>query len=258
MEQMTGTVEKNAENASHANEIAHTAREQAEEGGNVVGKAVVAMQDIDESSRRISDIIGVIDEIAFQTNLLALNAAVEAARAGEQGRGFAVVAGEVRNLAGRSAEAAKEIKALIEDSVRKVQRGSDLVNRSGTTLESIVDSVKKVNGVVAEISMASHEQASGIAQVNATIGQMDEMTQQNAALVEQVSAASELASEQAQSLRELVAFFGSGAEFHEVVADVTATPYQSLDRPTVTAQDTAMFAPAKAANADIEADWEEF
>ena len=256
MEEMTGTVEKNAENATHASKIAHTARAQAEKGGSVVGKAVVAMQEIDESSRRIADIIGVIDEIAFQTNLLALNAAVEAARAGEQGRGFAVVAGEVRNLAGRSAEAAKEIKALIEDSVGKVSRGSELVNESGETLGSIVDSVKKVTEVVSEISMASQEQASGIAQVNATIGQMDEMTQQNAALVEQVSAASELASEQAQSLRETVSFFGGGSEHREMPAVPTSKPRREVK--TTASQEAAMFVPARAANADLDDDWEEF
>jgi len=185
MEQMTATVRQNADNAGEANQLAVAARDQAERGGNVVNKAIHAMTDINESARKIADIIGVVDEIAFQTNLLALNAAVEAARAGEQGRGFAVVATEVRTLAGRSATAAKEIKELIKDSVQKVADGSVFVSRSGQTLEQIVASVKKVSDIVAEIAAASREQSLGIAQVNRAVLQMDELTQQNAALVEQ-------------------------------------------------------------------------
>ena len=200
MEEMTSTVKQNADNAGQANQLATAARDQAEKGGAVVGSAVKAMADINESSKKIADIIGVIDEIAFQTNLLALNAAVEAARAGEQGRGFAVVATEVRSLAGRSATAAKEIKELIQDSVRKVGDGSLLVTQSGQTLEQIVTSVKKVSDIVAEIAAASREQSSGIEQVNKAVMQMDEMTQQNAALVEQATAASQSMADQARDL----------------------------------------------------------
>ncbi|MCP4407160.1 MAG: DUF3365 domain-containing protein [Gammaproteobacteria bacterium] len=207
MEQMTATVRQNADNARQANQLAGGAREQAEKGGEVVDHAVSAMTEINTSSRKIADIIGVIDEIAFQTNLLALNAAVEAARAGEQGRGFAVVASEVRNLAQRSASAAKEIKTLIEDSVGKVDEGSRLVDESGRTLGEIVTSVKKVSDIVAEIAAASAEQSTGIDQTNKAITQMDQMTQQNAALVEQAAAASEALTEQAQNMHELTAFF---------------------------------------------------
>lgn len=207
MEEMTGTVNQNAENAQHANQLATAAREQADTGGKVVGEAVAAMSEINDSSKQIADIIGVIDEIAFQTNLLALNAAVEAARAGEQGRGFAVVASEVRNLAGRSATAAKEIKGLIQDSLSKVDNGSKLVSESGGALSEIVDSVKKVSDIVAEIAAASKEQSDGIGQVNKALLQMDEMTQQNASLVEEAAAASEAMGAQAQELDSLVSFF---------------------------------------------------
>jgi methyl-accepting chemotaxis protein len=204
MEEMTATVKRNAENAAQANRLALTARDTAERGGGVVGSAVEAMQQINVASRRIADIIGVIDEIAFQTNLLALNAAVEAARAGDQGRGFAVVASEVRNLAGRSATAAKEIKALIQDSVAKVADGSRLVEQSGQTLSAIVDAVKTVTDIVAEISTASREQSTGIDQVHRAVSQMQQVTQQNAALVEEAAAASESLSEQAEGLNDLM------------------------------------------------------
>ena len=204
MEEMTSTVKQNADNAGQANQLAMAARDQAEKGGAVVAKAVRAMTDINDASKKIADIIGVIDEIAFQTNLLALNAAVEAARAGEQGRGFAVVASEVRNLAGRSATAAKEIKELIQDSVKKVDDGSVLVTQSGQTLEQIVASVKKVSDIVAEIAAASREQSSGIEQVNRAVMQMDELTQQNAALVEQATAASQAMAQQAGEMNEMM------------------------------------------------------
>jgi methyl-accepting chemotaxis protein-1 (serine sensor receptor) len=207
MEEMTSTVKQNAENASHANQLARGAREQAERGGEVASQAVVAMKEINASSRKISDIVSLIDEIAFQTNLLSLNAAVEAARAGEQGRGFAVVATEVRNLAQRSAGAAKEIKALINDSAEKVRTGSELVDQSGKALSEIVDSVKKVTDIVAEIAAASQEQSAGIDQVNHAVSQMDEMTQQNAALVEEAAAAARAMQEQANELARQVAFF---------------------------------------------------
>jgi methyl-accepting chemotaxis protein len=207
MEQMTATVKNNADNAVHASELAQAAREQAERGGRVVGSAVTAMSEINTASKRIADIIGVIDEIAFQTNLLALNAAVEAARAGEQGRGFAVVASEVRNLASRSAAAAKEIKALIHDSVGKVNEGTRLVNESGKVLEEIVTRVKKVTDVMAEIANSSREQASGIEQVNKAVALMDTMTQQNAALVQEDTEAAQALTAQATGLTELIAHF---------------------------------------------------
>jgi methyl-accepting chemotaxis protein I, serine sensor receptor len=212
MEEMTSTVKQNAENASHANQLARGAREQAERGGEVVAQAVTAMREINTSSRKIADIVSLIDEIAFQTNLLALNAAVEAARAGEQGRGFAVVATEVRNLAQRSAGAAKEIKGLINDSAEKVRTGSELVDQSGKALAEIVDSVKKVTDIVAEIAAASHEQSAGIDQVNHAVLQMDEMTQQNAALVEEAAAAARAMQEQAGELSRQVGFFRFGNE----------------------------------------------
>jgi methyl-accepting chemotaxis protein len=205
MEEMTSTVKQTADNAGQANQLAMAARQQAEKGGAVVNSAITAMGGINAASKKIADIIGVIDEIAFQTNLLALNAAVEAARAGEQGRGFAVVATEVRNLAGRSATAAKEIKALIHDSVARVDAGSRLVDESGRTLEDIVSAVKKVTDIVAEIAAASREQSVGIEQVNKAVMQMDQTTQQNAALVEEASAASEAIVEQAEALNVMIA-----------------------------------------------------
>lgn len=210
MEEMTSTVRQSSENAKNANALAVEARERASRGGEVVARAVTAMGAISTSSKKIADIISVIDEIAFQTNLLALNAAVEAARAGEQGRGFAVVAGEVRSLAQRSASAAKEIKDLIRDSVSKVQDGTLLVNESGDTLKELVGSVQKVSSIVQEIATAAVEQTAGIEQVNTAVSQMDEMTQQNAALVEEASAAGEALSEQARHLLELITFFDIG------------------------------------------------
>jgi methyl-accepting chemotaxis protein len=207
MEELTSTVRQNAENARSANQLAIGAADVAERGGRVVGQVVDTMDDIHQQSRRIGDIIGVIDGIAFQTNILALNAAVEAARAGEQGRGFAVVASEVRSLAQRSANAAREIKQLISETVEKVESGSQLVGTAGQTMADIVTAVKRVTDIMGEISAASIEQTSGIEQVSLTVTQLDEMTQQNAALVEEATAAARGLEEQAQRLAENVARF---------------------------------------------------
>jgi methyl-accepting chemotaxis protein len=212
MEEMTSAVKNNADNAAQADQLARAARDQAEQGGAVVHSAVTAMSEINASSKKIADIIGVIDDIAFQTNLLALNAAVEAARAGDQGRGFAVVASEVRNLASRSAAAAKEIKGLIQESVAKVDDGTKLVDASGKVLQEIVAGVKKVTDVVAEIAASSQEQASGIEQVNKAVMLMDEVTQQNTALVEEAAAAAGSLTEQAANLSQLMARFQVGRE----------------------------------------------
>jgi len=207
MEEMTATVKQNATNASSANELAVNASEQALRGGSIVETAVEAMNGLNNSSKKISDIIGVINDIAFQTNLLALNASVEAARAGNQGRGFAVVASEVRDLAGRSATAAKEIKELIEDSAKRVDESSDLVNRSGDSLGEIVAGVQEVTRIIGDIAIASNEQSDGISGVNKAISQIDALTQQNAALVEQAAAASANLNTQAKELTRLVSTF---------------------------------------------------
>jgi len=266
MEQMTSTVRQNAENAKQANQLATGARDQAEQGGQVVADAVAAMGEINASSRKIADIISVIDEIAFQTNLLALNAAVEAARAGEQGRGFAVVASEVRNLAQRSAGAAKEIKTLIKDSVEKVEHGSRLVDASGETLSEIVGSVKKVSDIIAEIAAASDEQSAGIEQVNQAITQMDQATQQNAALVEQVAAASESMDDQSRALIASVSRFELGVAapvaLQAQAATATVAPASAAYTPDVAAPAPVSEAPVRTAAAPaVAADgdfWEEF
>jgi len=259
MEEMTSTVKQNADNARQANQLASAAKDQAEKGGSVVSNAVTAMSAINDSSKQIADIIGVIDEIAFQTNLLALNAAVEAARAGEQGRGFAVVAGEVRNLAQRSAGAAKEIKGLIKDSVEKVEEGSRLVDESGSTLDEIVNAVKKVSDIISEISAASDEQSSGIEEVNKAITSMDEMTQQNAALVEEAAAAGEAMNDQAKSMNELMDFFEVGDDIGQAAAAPIAparsrAPRAAASRPA--AGRTAAKSRKPASSNDDE--WEEF
>jgi methyl-accepting chemotaxis protein len=221
LEEITGTVRQNADNARQANQLATGAREVAERGGEVVAAAVHAMGTINESSRKIAAIITTIDEIAFQTNLLALNAAVEAARAGDQGRGFAVVASEVRNLAQRSATAAREIKDLIGDSVDKVETGSELVHKSGTTLGEIVGAVKRVTDIVAEIAAASGEQSNGVDQVNRAVMQMDQVVQDNAAQTEQLSSTAQSLAGQAEQLQALVGRFRLASDAHSVPAAVT-------------------------------------
>jgi methyl-accepting chemotaxis protein len=208
--QLTGTVRQSADAARQANQLASSAAEVAARGGEVVAQVVTTMDEINASSKKIADIIGVIDGIAFQTNILALNAAVEAARAGEQGRGFAVVASEVRSLAGRSAEAAKEIKSLIGASVEKVEGGSRQVAQAGETMQEIVGSVQRVSDIIGEISAAAMEQSEGIGQINGSVVQLDQMTQQNAALVEQSAAAAESMKDQAARLADVVGTFKLG------------------------------------------------
>ncbi|MGY0600595.1 MAG: methyl-accepting chemotaxis protein [Paraglaciecola chathamensis] len=231
MEELTGTVRLNAENANQANGLASQASTVASEGGDLINQVVATMSSINESARKISDIIGVIDGIAFQTNILALNAAVEAARAGEQGRGFAVVASEVRTLAQRSANAAKDIKELISDSVAKIENGNTLVNRSGETMDNVVTSIKRVNDLMAEIAAASAEQASGIDEVGKAINQMDEATQQNAALVEEATAAAESLQSQAEQLSERVAAFKFDENDLQVTPRLAPQPKAETKRP---------------------------
>jgi len=249
MEELTSTVRQNAENAQQANAMAGSASEAAQQGGAIVAQVVDTMNAIDTSAKKIVDIISVIDGIAFQTNILALNAAVEAARAGEQGRGFAVVAGEVRNLAHRAGSAAKEIKALIDDSVHKVGIGSSLVANAGATMGEIVGRVKGVTDVMAEISAASREQSGGIDQVNTAIAQMDEVTQQNAALVEEASAASQSMREQAAKLAEIVSIFKLA---HGIAAG------DSARLPTPSRRAAPPPRRLVAAPAGVQADWEQF
>ena len=264
MEELTSTVKQNADNARQANTLAKSASEVASKGGSIVAQVVDTMGTINDSSRKIVDIIGVIDGIAFQTNILALNAAVEAARAGEQGRGFAVVASEVRNLAQRSAAAAREIKELINASVANVDTGSRLVNDAGQTMGDIVSSIQRVTDIMEEITSASQEQTLGIEQINAAIAQMDEVTQQNAALVEQAAAASQSMQEQAGNLATVVGFFKTGT--HAVAAQPVArraapapvaVAAVKAAKPVVkapTAKPAQRLAPSKPA----ESDWEEF
>ena len=279
MEELTSTVKQNADNAREANLLAATASDVARKGGEVVAQVVDTMGSINTSANKIVDIIGVIDGIAFQTNILALNAAVEAARAGEQGRGFAVVASEVRNLAQRSAAAAKEIKTLIGDSVEKVERGSKLVGQAGVTMDEVVASVKRVTDIMSEISHASQEQSAGIAQVNMSIIEMDSMTQQNAALVEEAAAAAQSLQDQASELAHVVSVFKlvEGEKAHirseSVLEHAPAAaappprvaPARASARVAKPAQKrSAVAAPApaarpkKIANAGVNDEWEEF
>ncbi|QGZ43041.1 methyl-accepting chemotaxis protein [Pseudoduganella flava] len=270
MEELTSTVRQNADNAQQASAMAASASDVASQGGAVVAQVVDTMSAIDASAKKIVDIISVIDGIAFQTNILALNAAVEAARAGEQGRGFAVVAGEVRNLAHRAGSAAKEIKALIDDSVEKVGVGTQLVGQAGATMTEVVGSVQRVTDIMSEISAASREQSSGIEQVNQAITSMDEVTQQNAALVEEASAASEAMQEQARKLAELVGMFtlaqgqaaAPAARVHTAAKKPVAVSKPA--RPALAAAPApAMKAPAqktapRKATVGGDSDWEEF
>jgi len=251
MEELTSTVKQNGENARRANQLAHSASGIARQGGDVVSQVVATMGSINASSSKIVDIIGVIDGIAFQTNILALNAAVEAARAGEQGRGFAVVASEVRNLAQRSASAAREIKGLITDSVAQVEAGSRLVNQAGKTMDEVVNSVKMVSDIVAEITTAGKEQTVGIEQVNQAIAEMDAVTQQNAALVEEAAAASASMQEQAQNLSRVVSVF-------KLAPDAGHTPVIAA-APRLAPRPAASLAPLRApVKADAAKEWEAF
>ncbi len=229
MEELSSTVKQNADSAKQANQLAMSASTVAIRGGEVVGQVVETMKGINDSSRKIADIISVIDGIAFQTNILALNAAVEAARAGEQGRGFAVVASEVRSLAGRSADAAKEIKGLINASVERVEQGSALVDQAGATMTEVVGSIRRVTDIMSEISAASHEQAMGVAQVGEAVTHMDQATQQNAALVEEMAAAASSLRTQANDLVQVVAVFKLGADQHSAVALPVAVRAHALN-----------------------------
>ncbi|HJV76250.1 MAG TPA: methyl-accepting chemotaxis protein, partial [Noviherbaspirillum sp.] len=269
MEELTSTVKQNADNARQANQLAASASEVAGKGGAVVAQVVDTMGAINDSSKKIVDIIAVIDGIAFQTNILALNAAVEAARAGEQGRGFAVVASEVRSLAQRSAGAAKEIKALIDDSVEKVNTGAQLVNVAGTTMEEIVESVKRVTDIMGEITAASQEQTAGIEQINQAITQMDQVTQQNAALVEEAAAASEAMQDQAGQLSQAVSVFklnsGSGMAMSvQKTAPAVRAPQprgnttSALKAPAKTGTSVAAPKPRQIPARTSNDDWEEF
>lgn len=258
MEELTSTVKLNADNAKQANVLAEQASNVATDGGVLIQQVVNTMNDINQSAQKISDIIGVIDGIAFQTNILALNAAVEAARAGDQGRGFAVVASEVRTLAQRSANAAKDIKALINDSVQKIASGNSLVNKSGETMKEIVNSIKRVNDIMSEIAAASNEQSTGIEEVSTAVSQMDEMTQQNAALVEEAAAAAESLQSQADQLNRSVSQFRLAIESTTPVPAARLSPpraAQAIKPPTTKKVTTRKLSPPKS---NAEDEWESF
>jgi methyl-accepting chemotaxis protein len=256
MEELTSTVQQNAENATEASKLSTSVMDKASNGGAVVKNAITAMSDINKSSKKIADIISVIDEIAFQTNLLALNAAVEAARAGEQGRGFAVVAAEVRNLAQRSAGAAKEIKGLINDSVEAVGQGTKLVDETGQTFSELVSAIEEVGKMIGDIDSAGKEQSAGIGEVSAAVSQMDEMTQQNAALVEEAAASSKSMEEQSQALLEQVSFFNNGEEEPEIKTPVRRS--QITNRPKPRASRPAPKVKTSRAKIETDQEWEEF
>jgi len=261
MEELTTTVKQNADNARQASGLALEASSKAGKGGEVVDRVITTMHGISQSSQKIADITGVIDSIAFQTNILALNASVEAARAGEQGRGFAVVAGEVRNLAGRSASAAKEIKTLIDDSVGQVKQGSTLVEQAGQTMQEVVDAVKRVTDIMDEISAASQEQSDGIEQVTQAVGQMDQVTQQNASLVQQAAAAATSLEEQASRLEQAVAVFRLAGGVPQALpsASASALSGRTEERHSGLTRSTAAHqVPATREKATTEDDWEEF
>ena len=272
MEEITSTIKHNSDNARQANQLSHSASAVAQKGGDVVSQVVDTMGSINESSKKIVDIIAVIDGIAFQTNILALNAAVEAARAGEQGRGFAVVASEVRNLAQRSASAAKEIKELINDSVDKVGQGTRLVDQAGATMKEVVDSVKRVSDIISEITAAGTEQSSGIEQINTAVTQMDQMTQQNAALVEEAAAAAGALQDQAQNLSRIVSVFklDQGQQAASAKPSGTVKPTaavagnkpkaKALPKPAAAKTSKAQPAPVRKepVSAGAADDWEEF
>jgi methyl-accepting chemotaxis protein len=275
MEEITSTIQHNADNARQANQLAHSASEVAQRGGQVVSEVVSTMGSINESSKKIVDIISVIDGIAFQTNILALNAAVEAARAGEQGRGFAVVASEVRSLAQRSASAAKEIKELINNSVDKVEQGSRLVDQAGSTMSEVVDSVKRVSDIISEITAAGLEQSAGISQINDAVTEMDTLTQQNAALVEEAAAAAGSLQEQAERLNDSVSVFridssdpkglSVGAELPAAKPAARAAVKSPAKKPLTTVRSLPKSQPASRPSSKAQApkssddgDWEEF
>lgn len=262
MEQITATVKQNADNARHASGLANDASATASQGGQIMERVTLTMHEITDSSKKVAEIIGMIDAIAFQTNILALNASVEAARAGEQGRGFAVVAGEVRNLAGRSADAAREIKQLIESSTRQVGEGSAQVEQAGKTMHEVVSAVKRVTDIIDEISAASQEQSSGIEQINQAVSQMDEVTQQNVALVEQVTAAATSLTEQATRLETSVSVFrlaerGQGGHDRADDGFVTSVPVSATGRPVNFVSRPVLKRP-QLATVSAEDDWQEF